>query len=225
MSRNEHPLDPGHDLVNARALGVENVDFHQTVPVVKFQRPGCRYINGVVQIEAQHGPFRFHNANYTVTITTYTNKFTQWTSITEEFLAQFAPKDRKSTGRTRIIGRQERAHCNIEFEDRGKFVCNAVDRRPSLPVTGFDLRVALYERDHTFDLRYSPQRLAVIDRKRPHRAKDSYGAPHRRGFARIDADDVGAELRKLSQDKPVNAFANRSQQHYGCNTDRDSKRR
>ncbi len=83
--------------------------------------------------------------------------------------------------------------------------------------------ISLNDRNGGDDLRHATQCFGIVDGEWVHRSEGTDGCTVGGDPSGLHADQIGPELREFGDHEAVNAFANRRQQHDGCDADGDTQ--
>jgi hypothetical protein len=111
----------------------------------------------------------------------------------------------------------------LALEHHQQAGADAIDRDAPHAAVAIDLGVAEHARGHGHHIGQALHRLGVVQRQRPRAARQADGGAAGLGAARMDADDIGAELGEFRQHITMDALADRCQQDHRGDADGDAE--
>ena len=100
---------------------------------------------------------------------------------------------------------------------------DAIEGDPPGPVAGLDLDIALDHGHRRLDPGQLAQGLGILERQQPFRADNSQRGAHGGDLARIDGDQIGAELGEFGEHKALQALAHGGEEDDGGNAHGDAQ--
>jgi hypothetical protein len=142
----------------------------------------------------------------------------------EQLVLQLRPEHHLRARAAGFFLGQELAAPDLALEYLQHAGADTIDRDAAHPAVAIDLGVAPDAGGHGDHVGQALQGLGVVQRQRPRAARQARQRATA-GFrlARMDADDVGAELGELGQHVAVDALADRGQQDHRGDADGDAE--
>ena len=221
----QHPLDLGLDTRRLADVRVHQVDLEQLVLVEEPERARHGHDRDVVDVEAHHLALGLHHPDHAEAPAGDPHQLAERASLAEQLARQLGPQHGDRAAAARVALRPERALARAELPERRQVGCRAEHRDAAAALAGLDARQAHRDRHHRRDARDAGERLRVVDRELARGAAEDAGDAERLRLARVDGDDVGAELGELAEHVDARALADRGQQDHRGDADRDAQHR
>ena len=135
----------------------------------------------------------------------------------EKLGSHFAAEDGKRACDPGIVFRQKTTLGHPHLPDLGYGRPDTKHKRPPAARAILHRRIALDHRNRGHHPRQAFQSNGIVKTQRAHIADHGPRKAGRGGFARCNADEIGAELGKFRQDEAMDPLPERGQQHHGGN--------
>ncbi len=128
------------------AFLVSDMDFHQAVAVVEFQRPLCRDVGGIVQIDTEKLALGCHHADDAKTQAADTYPCAERVFCAKQLVPQLAAQYDLGPSGAGAFARQKTADVDCGTEDLGKVGVHAINRRAPHAAVAVHFRISPYRR-------------------------------------------------------------------------------